>query len=219
MPEIGGVGLLTAFAAGAVSFISPCVLPLVPGYLSAVTGLSPSELERSGWRAVLGPSLIFIASFSAVFILLGMSAVGVSRTLNLNGQTLERVAGVLIVLMGLIFVGAMFIDRLNREWRVEALMERAGSGGPLIAGAAFAIAWSPCTGPTLGAILTLGSYSGSLLEAAITLTVYSAGLAIPFLLSAVAFTKLATTSTWIRSRYSLIMGAGGVILIAMGVLV
>jgi cytochrome c-type biogenesis protein len=219
MPEIGGVGLLTALFAGAISFLSPCVLPLVPGYLSAVTGLDPSEIESSGWRAVVPPALVFIASFSAVFMLLGLGAVGIGRTLNQNGETLDRISGALIIAMGLLFASSMFVDRFNREWRVDALMERAGSGGPLIAGMAFAIAWSPCVGPTLGAILSLGSVSGSLLEGALTLAVYSAGLAIPFLLSAIAFTRMTTAFDWVRKHYRVIMGAGGVVLIVMGVLV
>ena len=219
MPEIGGVGLLTAMFAGAISFLSPCVLPLVPGYLSAVTGLSPAQLEQSSWRAVIPPALTFIASFSAVFILLGLSAVGLSRTLNQNQETLDRIAGVLIIAMGLIFVGALFVDRLNKEWRVDALMERAGSGGPLIAGVAFAIAWSPCLGPTLGAILTLGASTGSLAEGAVTLVFYSLGLAIPFLLTAIGFTRMTTAFAWVKRHYNAIMATGGVVLIAMGVLV
>lgn len=219
MLEVGGVGLLTALFAGAISFFSPCVLPLVPGYLSAVTGLSPAQLERSSWRAVIPPALIFIASFSAVFILLGLSAVGISQTLNQNQATLDKIAGVLIIAMGVFFVSALFIDRLNREWRVDALMERAGSGGPLIAGVAFAIAWSPCLGPTLGAILTLGAYSGSLLEGAVTLLFYSAGLAIPFLITAIAFTRMTTAFAFVKRHYSVIMASGGVVLIIMGVLV
>jgi cytochrome c-type biogenesis protein len=219
MPEVGGVGLLTAIFAGAVSFFSPCVLPLVPGYLSAVTGLSPAQLEQSSWRAVIPPALTFIASFSAVFILLGLSAVGISKSLNQNQETLDKIAGILIIAMGVIFVGALFVDRLNKEWHVDALMERAGSGGPVIAGVAFAIAWSPCLGPTLGAILTLGASTGSLAEGAVTLVFYSLGLAIPFLLTAIAFTRMTTAFSFVKRHYSAIMATGGVVLIIMGVLV
>ena len=140
MPEIGGVGLLTALFAGVVSFFSPCVLPLVPGYLSAVTGVSASELETAGWRKVVPPSLTFIASFSVIFILLGLTAVGLTQTLRQNQDTLDKIAGTLIIIMGVLFVAQLFVVRLNKEWRVDALIERAGSGGPMIAGAAFAIA-------------------------------------------------------------------------------
>lgn len=219
MPEIGGVGILTALVAGAVSFFSPCVLPLVPGYLSAVSGVGASELERASWRRVVPPALVFIASFSAVFILLGLGAVGIGRALQAHEAALQRIAGALIVLMGVIFVAAPFVERLNREWRVEGLMERAGSGGPMIAGAAFAVAWTPCIGPTLGAILTLAGPTGSPVDGAITLAVYSAGLGIPFLLSAVAFRSMMNAFTFVRRHYAVIMATGGVILVAMGVLV
>src|SRR5919109_1983496 len=104
-----GVGLLAAIAAGMVSFLSPCVLPLVPGYLSAVTGVSPGELERAPARRVLGPSLLFVASFSAIFIALGLTATGVGGVLNDNRQTLEKVAAALIIAMGLFFVAALFV--------------------------------------------------------------------------------------------------------------
>ena len=219
MPEVGGVGLLTALLAGAVSFFSPCVLPLVPGYLSAVTGISPSEIDRASWRSVLPPALTFVASFSTVFILLGLTAVGISQTLRQNQDTLNKIAGVLIIAMGILFVAALFVDRLNREWHVDRLIERAGSGGPLIAGVAFAVAWTPCIGPTLAAILTLAGTSDSSLEGGLMLAVYSAGLAIPFLLTAIAFTRMTTAFAFVKRHYAAIMATGGVILIAMGVLV
>jgi len=219
MPEVGGVGLLTALFAGIVSFFSPCVLPLVPGYLSAVTGVSAAELESAGWRKVVPPSLVFIASFSAIFILLGLTAVGLTQTLRQNQDALDKIAGALIIAMGVLFVAQIFIVKLNREWRVEALIERAGSGGPVIAGAAFAIAWTPCIGPTLAAILTLAGTTGSVGQGAVMLAVYSAGLGIPFLLTAIAFARMTTAFGFIRRHYPAIMAAGGVVLIAMGVLV
>jgi cytochrome c-type biogenesis protein len=219
MPEIGGVGLITALFAGAVSFFSPCVLPLVPGYLSAVSGVAAADLEHVDWRRVVPPALVFIASFSVIFILLGLTAVGLTQTLRQNQDTLDKVAGVLIIAMGVLFVAQLFIVRLNREWRVEALIERAGSGGPLIAGAAFAIAWTPCIGPTLAAILALAGSTGSTLEGGLMLAVYSLGLAIPFLLTAIAFARMTTAFGFIKRHYAAIMAIGGVILIAMGILV
>src|SRR5436190_11490587 len=138
-----GVGILAALGAGIVSFISPCVLPLVPGYLSAVTGVSVSELEGANWRRVLVPSLIFIASFSAIFIALGLTATGLGHTLQDHRDTLETISGVLIIFMGVLFIASVFVARLNREWHIDALMARAGKGGPLVVGAAFAIAWTP----------------------------------------------------------------------------
>ena len=219
MPEIGGVGLLTALFAGAISFFSPCVLPLVPGYLSAVTGIAPSELERASWRTVIPPALIFIASFSVIFILLGLSAVGLTQSLRSHQDTLEKVAGVMIIVLGALFVASLFVNRLNREWHVEGLIERAGSGGPVLAGAAFAVAWTPCVGPTLGAISTLAATSGSVVQGAIMLAVYSAGLGIPFLLTAIAFSRMTTAFAFVKRHYPVIMATGGVVLIAMGVLV
>jgi cytochrome c-type biogenesis protein len=214
-----GVGILAALGAGIVSFVSPCVLPLVPGYLSAVTGVSIGELERASWRRVLVPSLIFVASFSAIFILLGLTATGIGSALQDHRQTLEKVAGAVIIAMGVLFVASLFVTRLNREWHVEALMLRAGKGGPLIAGMAFAIAWTPCIGPTLGAILTAASLSSSAAHGALLLAVYSAGLGIPFLATALAFSRMTTAFTVIKRHYAAIMAVGGGILIVMGVLI
>jgi cytochrome c-type biogenesis protein len=219
MPEIGGVGLLTALFAGAISFFSPCVLPLVPGYLSAVTGIAPSELQQANWRTVIPPALLFIASFSVIFILLGLSAVGISQSLRSHQDTLEKIAGAMIIALGVLFVASLFINRLNREWHADALIERAGSGGPVLVGAAFAVAWTPCVGPTLGAISTLAATSGSVLQGAIMLAVYCAGLGIPFLLTAIAFSRMTTAFTFVKQHYAVIMATGGVVLIAMGILV
>ncbi len=219
MLEIGGVGLLTALFAGAISFLSPCVLPLVPGYLSAVTGVAAGDIEKSDWRTVIPPSLIFIASFSTIFIILGLSATGISQALRTNLATLNKIAGLLIIAMGIFFVASLFITKLNSEWRIDALMERAGSGGPLVAGAAFAIAWTPCVGPTLTAILGLAATGGSVWEGGITLAVYSLGLAIPFLLTAIAFTRMTTAFDAVKRHYAWVMAIGGVFLIIMGVLV
>jgi len=219
MIEIGGVGLFAALFAGMVSFLSPCVLPLVPGYLSAVTGVSATEIEDASWRTVIPPSLIFIASFSTIFILLGLSATGVSKALRTNIDTLNKIAGVLIIAMGIFFIATLFISKLNQEWRVDQLMERAGRGGPVVAGAAFAIAWTPCVGPTLTAILGLASTTGSVWQGGVMLAVYSLGLAIPFLLTAIAFTRMTTAFAVVKRHYREIMAFGGLVLVAMGVLV
>jgi cytochrome c-type biogenesis protein len=214
-----GVGILAALAAGAVSFLSPCVLPLVPGYLSTVTGVAAPDLERAPARRVLGPSLLFIASFSAIFILLGLTATGLGRTLSDHRPTLEKVSGALIIAMGVFFIAALAVPALNREWHVERLLARAGRGGPLVAGAAFAVAWTPCVGPTLGAILSAAALSGSAAHGAFLLAFYSAGLGVPFLITALAFTKMATVFALVKRHYAVIMAVGGAILIAMGVLV
>jgi cytochrome c-type biogenesis protein len=213
------VGIFAALAAGVVSFLSPCVLPLVPGYLSAVTGVSATELDEAGWRRVLGPSLLFVASFSAIFILLGLSATAVGSAMKDHKELLTKISAALIVAMGVLFVASLFVTRLNREWHVDALLERAGKGGPIVAGAAFAIAWTPCIGPTLGAILGAASLSGSAARGALLLAVYSAGLAIPFILTALAFSRMTTAFAVVKRHYQLIVAAGGVILIAMGILI
>jgi cytochrome c-type biogenesis protein len=214
-----GIGVLAALAAGIVSFLSPCVLPLVPGYLSAVSGVSAAELDSAGWRRVLGPSLLFVASFSAIFIALGLTATGLGATLQNHKQLLTKLSAALIVAMGVLFVASLFVARLNHEWHVDALLERAGRGGPIVAGAAFAIAWTPCIGPTLGAILSAASLSGSAGRGAFLLAVYSAGLAIPFLLTAVAFSRMTTAFGVVKRHYQAIVATGGVILIVMGVLI
>jgi cytochrome c-type biogenesis protein len=213
------VGIFAALAAGVVSFLSPCVLPLVPGYLSAVTGVSPRELEQVSWKRVLGPSLLFVASFSAIFILLGLTATGLGSVLQDNKELLTKISGALIIAMGIFFVSTLFITRLNREWHVDALLERAGRGGPVIAGAAFAIAWTPCIGPTLGAILSAAALSDSAGRGAFLLAVYSAGLAIPFLLTALAFSRMTTAFAVVKRHYQAIVATGGAILIAMGILI
>ena len=217
MFELGGVGILTAFAAGTVSFLSPCVLPLVPGYLSTVTGVAVSDLGDADWRRVMVPSLLFVASFSAIFILIGLTAYSISSTLR--GPTFEKVSGALIMAMGALFVSMLFIDRLNREWRVDTLLANAGRGGPMVAGAAFAIAWTPCVGPTLTAILGLSANSGSALEGGVLLGIYSAGLALPFLATAIGFTKMTRAFAAVRRHYRAIIATGGLILIGMGWLV
>ena len=181
------------------------MLPLVPGYLSAVTGVSASELEDANWRRVLGPSLLFVASFSAIFILLGLTATGLGSFLQDHKELLTKISGALIIAMGVLFVASLFVTRLNHEWHVDALLERAGKGGPIVAGAAFAIAWTPCIGPTLGAILSAASLSDSAARGALLLAVYSAGLAIPFLLTALAFSRMTTAFAVVKRHYQLIV--------------
>ena len=214
-----GVGVFAAFAAGLVSFLSPCVLPLVPAYLSTVSGVKPSELDEAGWRQVLVPSLLFVASFSAIFILFGLSATALGDLLREHRQTLETISGILIIVMGVLFVASALLPALNREWHFEALMDRVGRGGPLVVGAAFAIAWTPCVGPTLAAILAAAAVSNAASEGAILLAFYSAGLALPFIASALAFSKMTTAFDAVKRHYGVIVGIGGAILIAMGILI
>jgi cytochrome c-type biogenesis protein len=218
----GAPSILLAFAAGLVSFVSPCVLPLVPGYLATVSGLSPDELSGTHGaqlRAVVLRAGLFILSFTAIFVVLGMTATGLGRALSDNRSALEKVAGVAIIVMGVLFVLMLFVPMLNREWHVDALMQRAGRGGPLVAGAAFAIAWTPCVGPALASILGLAATSGTVAQGGGLLAVYSAGLAVPFLITAVAFNRATTAFSWVKRHYALINGVAGVLLISIGILV
>jgi cytochrome c-type biogenesis protein len=215
-----GVGIPIALVAGLVSFLSPCVLPLVPGYLSTVIGVTPADLKGGvGARRVLVPSLLFIASFSAIFILLGMSATVIGSTLKTHKDELQQIGGVLIILMGFVFLATPFVNMLNREWHSESLLRLAGRGGPVVAGAAFAIAWTPCTSITLGAILTQAAISSSAAHGALLLAFYSAGLAIPFLLIALAFERMTNALTVVKRHFPVIIGVGGAVMILLGVLI
>jgi cytochrome c-type biogenesis protein len=212
--------IIAAFAVGFVSFISPCVLPLVPGYLSAVSGLSLAEMQSGERRLsrILIPALVFCLSFTTVFVALGMTATGLGSALQAERATLDKVAGAVIVALGVFFLLTPFVAALNKEWRPDALITRAGSGGPLIAGAAFAVAWTPCIGPTLGAILSAAAIQETVSKGAVLLLFYSAGLAVPFLLTAVAFTRMTSAFRWLRDRYLIVTAVSGAILITMGVL-
>lgn len=222
MSGTGAPTIFLAFAAGLVSFLSPCVLPLVPGYISTVCGLTPDQLSEPTpvqRRRVLARASLFVASFSAIFIGLGLTATGLGSWLFDNQARLEKFAGIAIIALGVFFLAALLIPALNRDWHPEGLMERVGRGGPLVAGAAFAIAWTPCVGPTLGAILGLAQTTDTVAKGGALLAVYSAGLAVPFIATALAFNRMTTAFDWVKRHYALINGISGVLLIAMGVLV
>jgi cytochrome c-type biogenesis protein len=211
--------VVAAFAVGFVSFISPCVLPLVPGYLSTISGVSFADLQAGQGRAkVLGPALIFCASFTVMFVALGMTATGLGQTLQEHRQVLRQISGIVIAAMGVLFIATLFVGSLNREWRPEQLLVRARTGGPVIAGLAFAIAWLPCTGPTLGAVLTAAGNQDTVGRGAILLAFYSFGLAVPFVLSALAFSRVSGLFRFFRDHYRAITVVSGVILVVMGVL-
>ena len=213
--------VVAAFAVGFISFVSPCVLPLVPGYLSAVSGVSIADMqtgEHSRSR-VLIPALIFCASFTLMFVALGMTATGLGSTLRDHKQTLDKVAGVMIIAMGVFFLLTPLVPKLNREWRPEQLIRKAGTGGPVIAGLAFAIAWTPCVGPTLASILSTAAIADSVAHGGILLAFYSLGLALPFLLTALAFDRATGAWKWLRDHYLAVTCISGAILIVMGILI
>ena len=213
--------VVAAFAVGFVSFVSPCVLPLVPGYLSAVSGVSVTDLRDGRHRLshVLGPAIVFCLSFTLMFVALGLTATSLGSTLRDSKETLDKAAGILIVAMGVFFLLTPFVPRLNREWRPDALIRRAGTGGPIIAGLAFAIAWTPCVGPTLASILAAASTADTVGHGGVLLAFYSLGLAVPFLLTALAFDRATTAFGWIRDHYLLVTAVSGCVLIVMGTLI
>jgi cytochrome c-type biogenesis protein len=215
MDPASGIGIPVAFGAGLISFLSPCVLPLVPGYISAVAGVTPSEIRPA---RVICPSLAFVASFSVIFIALGLLGQQALHS-TLTGPTALKVCGAIIVVMGVVFVLAPFVPRLSRQWHVGSLMQRAGRGGPIVTGAAFALAWTPCTGPTLGAIITATGASSSAWHGALLLIIYCAGLGVPFLITGLAFGTVTSALAVVKRHYAVVIGAGGLVLIGMGILI
>lgn len=211
--------IFAAFGVGFLSFVSPCVLPLVPGYLSAVSGVSYAEMEsgQSRWK-VLGPALLFCLSFTAMFVALGMTATGLGQTLQENRAIMRQVSGIVIAALGVFFVATLFIPAFNREFRPQKLLQKASNGGPIVAGLAFAVAWLPCTGPTLGVILTAAGNQNTVGKGAVLLSFYSLGLAVPFLLCALAMASMTRVFKLFRDHFRAITFVAGAILVAMGVM-
>jgi cytochrome c-type biogenesis protein len=212
--------VFAAFAAGLLSFASPCVLPLVPGYLSVLTGgesVRAASDRRTG--AILGPAAIFCMSFILVFVVLGLFAQGLGAPLKNSRNTLDVVAGVLLITMGVVFLITPFVPLLNRSFQSDALMRKAGTGGPMIAGMAFAVAWTPCAGPILGAILTAAATQSGTGGGAFLLLAYGLGLAVPFMGAALALERVTNAARIIRNHYTVITAVGGVLLIIIGWLV
>lgn len=208
---------VAAFAVGFISFVSPCVLPLVPGYLSTISGVSFADIQEGRSRSkVLVPALLFCLAFTVMFIALGMTATGLGQILQDNRALLREISGVVLIVFGVLFIATLFVPRVNRTWRPEQLMRRANTGGPIIAGLAFAVAWLPCTGPTLGAILTAASQESTVGQGGVLLLFYALGLAVPFILSALAFSTFSGLFRFFRNHYSAITVVSGVILIVMG---
>ncbi|MEH3052817.1 MAG: hypothetical protein PGN13_02275 [Patulibacter minatonensis] len=210
--------LIAAIALGAVSFLSPCVLPLVPGYLSTITGLSLSEIEEQRTRpAVLLPALLFCMSFTLIFTVLGMTATGIGQTLDAHGDTLDLVSGVLMVVFGVAVIVAGWSMRLSASRQVRFLLDRAGVS-PIIAGAAFAVAWSPCIGPTLAGILTSAASADTVGTGGLLLAGYGLGLAIPFMLCALLLQRAMGPMRWFTRHHKGVSLVSGLILIAFGAL-
>jgi cytochrome c-type biogenesis protein len=206
-----------AFAAGMVAFLSPCVLPLAPGYVSYMTGLTGAELaEGSGSRRrVLAGSVLFVVGFSVVFISYGALFGGAGSLLLEYADIINRVLGVLVIVMGLAFIGA--IPGLQREWRMHRAPTWGVAGAPVL-GLLFGIGWSPCIGPTLTAVQSLAFTEASAARGAVLSLFYCLGLGLPFILLALAFSRMARAITWVREHYVWVMRLGGGMLVLVGVL-
>jgi cytochrome c-type biogenesis protein len=211
-----------AFVAGVASFLSPCVLPLVPGYLSMLSGTSIEELKGSGETALLGRifrnSIAFVVGFSAVFITLGASATSVGRFLLAQRTVFNIVAGAIIIVFGLHLTGVLKIPLLYRDARLAGSAPRRGLAGAFVLGFAFAFGWTPCIGPILTAILLLAARRDTVSAGMFLLAIYSAGLAIPFLLTSLGLSQFMKFYGQFRKHLQAVEVASGVLLIAIGVL-
>jgi len=221
LPSALAPGLALAFLAGAVSFLSPCVLPLVPSYLSLMSGVGASELAvttKVDQRRLLRSTLLFVAGYSAVFVALGALASAVGSFLFENQLLLRRVSGALIVVMGLAMAGLVRPAFFDRERRFHVSSRALGGYAPPVMGAAFAFGWSPCIGPVLGAILTLAGDSRSLGRGVLLLLAYSAGLGVPFVASGLAFGRLIGAFSWVKRHFAVINLVSGLLLATFGLL-
>jgi len=219
------VTIIVAVFAGLASFVSPCVLPLLPAYLSLMTGYSVSELTEGdvSMRRVAGKTLLFVAGFTFVFVALGAGATTVGRFLLQERGLFQTVAGWLVVAMGLfIAVTAVWNPTLlmpmMKDRRVEVRPSRLGAFAPPLMGAAFAFGWTPCLGPFLGATLTLGTQSETVWRGMMLLAFYSFGLAIPFMLSALALAKAFSAFGWVKRHFTAITVFSGLMLAVFGLL-
>ena len=217
MIHFGPGAFAAAFAAGVVSFVSPCVLPLIPGYLSFVSGVGFDELGARP-RRVVGQTAWFVLGFGVMFALLGAGAAWFGNVLLVHRRSLEVVAGAFIVLAGLIYAGLPLPTLLLAERRIHVRHQPSGPGTALAAGVAFAIGWTPCIGPTLAAILTLAAGEGHAEQGAVLLLVYAVGLGLPFLVFGLAFTRALGLVRALRRRWRIVSIASGTLLVAFGVL-
>ncbi len=221
MPEIAGVGVLLAFVAGVVSFMSPCVLPLVPGYVSFVAGRSLDEIRvRQAARArfaAIGLSLCFVVGFSAVFVTLGAGATGLGRFFLVYRYEANYIAGIIIVLFGLHTMGLLRIHWMMRDLRVTTPIRGGRPAGAFLLGTAFAFGWTPCIGPILGTILTLSATTMGVTDGIALLAIYSSGLAIPFILVAAFTSRFMESMSFLRRAGRLLQTLAGGIMVLMGI--
>ena len=210
--ESGPLLLAVAVAAlaGLASFLSPCVLPLVPGYLSYVTGLAGADAQAHRRGRVLAGTLLFVAGFATVFVLTSVAAASLGRALLAHGRTLQLGVGALVVVLGLAFLG--FVPGLQREWRLRRLPSAGLVGAPVF-GAVFALSWTPCLGPTLAAVLGLAAVGGSTARAVVLAMAYCLGLGLPFVAFGLGFRRLLGV---LRRHGGWVTRIGGALLIVVG---
>lgn len=215
--DSSSIGVLIAFSAGLLSFLSPCVLPLIPSYITFITGLGLDDLQ-SARRTALVHGLLFVAGFSLIFILLGAGATLIGRALLVHREWIARVGGVVIIIFGLYLLGVLNIGFFARERRVHLANKPVGYLGTVVVGIAFGAGWTPCLGPILSAILIYASSEASLPRGLLLLTAYSAGLAVPFLVSAVAVDRFLAFFQRMRRAMVWVSRASGVLMIGIGLL-
>jgi len=219
MPDVAAVGI--AFLAGILSFLSPCVLPLIPGYLSFMTGVSTAELGDDEKRGrILTSAIMFVIGFSLVFVSLGATASVLGRALVDYRDVLEKIGGVVVIGFGVLMLGIIRVPWLYGESRIDLERSRRfGRGAAVAMGAAFAAGWTPCVGPILGTILTMAASTADVGRGALLLVFYSLGLGVPFVLVAVLFSRLTGVMRWLNRHSLIINRIAGVLLIGVGLLI
>lgn len=217
------IGIITAFVFGIISFISPCVLPIVPGYISFISGVSLNEIDKSKnsiaiRKKIMLNTLAFVLGFSLVFVLLGATATVIGQFLFTNLSTLSQIAGVIIIIFGLHMAGVFKIKFLQFEKRFHSQSKPLGYLGSFVVGLAFAFGWTPCIGPILGGILALAAQKETVGQGILLLTSYSAGLGIPFLITGFSLSIFYVAFNKIKRYFYLIEIIGGILLILIGIL-
>ncbi len=217
MEGTASFGLAVSFTAGLLSFLSPCVLPLIPSYVTFVTGLSLENVQKAR-RASLVHALLFVLGFTLIFLALGATATVLGRVLGAGREWITRAGGVLVIVFGLYLLGALNVRAFTRERRVHLADKPVGYLGTVLVGAAFGAGWTPCIGPILGTILTVTATNADLPRGLALLGAYSAGLAVPFVLSAVAVERFLAVFQRLRPHLGLVSKLSGALLIVAGVL-
>ena len=212
------IKLILSFGAGFISFLTPCVLPIIPGYISYITGKKLNEIEKDK-KVVLIKTILFSIGFSIVFIILGATASAVGNILLFLSNELRIAAGIIIIIFALQMLGIFNFNFLNKEKRLETSSYKDNYAFPLVVGAAFAFGWTPCIGPVLGSILALSATETSIAKGILLLSFYSLGLAIPFILSGYYMSKFLTTRQGFSKHYGRVTKIGGIILLLTGILI